>query len=264
MLLGLLAGLPKVNCWTIAEHRGETTPDGMQHLLSRAKWDADGVRDDLRGYVVEHLGDPGAVLVVDETGDLKKGVAPVGVQRQYTGTAGRIENAQVAVYLAYAAPRGHALIDRALYLPQVLDRRPATGAPPPASPPTPTFATKPALAARDDHPRRRTPGPGRLGGRRRGLRRRPAAARRPLEPRPRLRAGDRQPTAGSPPAPGSIRRRPADPALPAGAWQTTARAGAGAKGHRFYSWAWIHTRPEHPDADTGQHHAADPPQRRHR
>ena len=72
----------------------------------------------MRSYVVEQLGDPGAVLVADETGDVKKGTATPGVQRQYTGTAGRIENAQVAVYLGYAAPRGHALIDRALYLPK--------------------------------------------------------------------------------------------------------------------------------------------------
>ena len=80
--------------------------------------EADGVRDDLRDYVVDAFADPGAILVVDETGDVKKGTATVGVQRQYTGTAGRIENAQVAVYLTYAAPRGHALIDRALYLPR--------------------------------------------------------------------------------------------------------------------------------------------------
>jgi SRSO17 transposase len=78
----------------------------MQHFLAAARWDADGVRDDLREYVVEHLGDAGAVLVADETGDLKKGIATAGVQRQYTGTAGRIENCQVAVYLTYAAPRG--------------------------------------------------------------------------------------------------------------------------------------------------------------
>jgi DDE superfamily endonuclease len=111
---GLLAELPRKNCWTIAEHAGDPSPDGMQHLLARAKWDADGVRDDVRGYVTEHLGDPGAVLVIDETGDVKKGTATPGVQRQYTGTAGRIENAQVAVYLGYAAPGGHALIDREL------------------------------------------------------------------------------------------------------------------------------------------------------
>jgi SRSO17 transposase len=90
----------------------------MQHLLARAVWDADAVRDDLRDYVVEHLGDPEAVLVIDETGDLKKGTTTVGVQRQYTGTAGRVENAQVAVYLVYASDAGHALIDRELYLPR--------------------------------------------------------------------------------------------------------------------------------------------------
>jgi SRSO17 transposase len=90
----------------------------MQHLLGRAVWDHDGVRDDLRAYVVEHLGDPEAVLVIDETGDLKKGSQSVGVQRQYTGTAGRIENAQVAVYLLYASDAGHALIDRELYVPK--------------------------------------------------------------------------------------------------------------------------------------------------
>jgi SRSO17 transposase len=116
-ILGLVAGLPRRNCWTIAEHAGDDSPGGMQHLLSRASWDADGVRDDLRVYVIEHLGDPQAALV-DETGDVKKGTATVGVQRQYTGTAGRVENAQVAVYLTYAAPAGHALIDRELYLPQ--------------------------------------------------------------------------------------------------------------------------------------------------
>src|SRR6266542_5108481 len=90
---GLLADLPRKNCWTLAEHAGDPSPDGMQHLLGRAVWDEDGVRDDVRDYVAEHLGDPGAVLVVDETGDLKKGTATVGVQRQYTGTAGRVENA---------------------------------------------------------------------------------------------------------------------------------------------------------------------------
>ena len=114
---GLLLDLPRKNCWTIAEHAGDPNPDGMQHLLARAVWDEDKVRDDLRDYVVEHLGDPEAVLVVDETGDLKKGTATVGVKRQYTGTAGRIENAQVAVYLVYASS-GHAVIDRELYLPR--------------------------------------------------------------------------------------------------------------------------------------------------
>src|SRR5215472_7298422 len=146
-VLRLLAELPRKNCWTIAEHPGDPSPDGMQHLLARAKWDADGVRDDTRGYVTGHLGDPGAVLVTGETGDIKKGTATPGVQRQYTGTAGRIENAQVAVYLGYAAPRGHALIDRELYLPKSWtdDRDRCAGAGIPA---TVTFATKPQLAKR--------------------------------------------------------------------------------------------------------------------
>jgi SRSO17 transposase len=116
-LLGLMAGLPRVNCWTIAEHAGDPSPDGMQHLLARAAWDHDGVRDDLRAYLVEHLGDPDGVLVVDETGDLKKGTQTVGVQRQYTGTAGRVENAQVAVLLVSASLAGHGVIDRELYVP---------------------------------------------------------------------------------------------------------------------------------------------------
>jgi SRSO17 transposase len=118
LVRGLASDLPIKNCWTLAEHVGDATPDGLQHLLRRAVWDHDGVRDDLRGYVVEHLGSQGGVLVVDETGDVKKGSHTVGVQRLYTGTAGRIENAQVAVYLTYASDRGHALIDRALYLPE--------------------------------------------------------------------------------------------------------------------------------------------------
>src|ERR671910_976691 len=105
-VLGLLADLPRKNCWTIAEHAGQATPDGMQHLLAGAVWDEHAVRDDIRDYLVEHLGDPEAVLVVDETGDLKKGTGTVGVQRQYSGTAGRIENAQVAVYLVDASQVG--------------------------------------------------------------------------------------------------------------------------------------------------------------
>lgn len=145
LVAGLLAGLERKNCWTIAEHRGDVDPRGLQHLLSRAIWDADLVRDDVRDYVVGAFGDPSGVLIVDETGDVKKGTATVGVQRQYTGTAGRIENAQVAVYLTYAAPRGHALIDRALYVPArwIGDqgRRDRAGVPEDL-----TFATKPALA----------------------------------------------------------------------------------------------------------------------
>ena len=115
---GLLSDAERKNGWQLAEQLGEATPDGVQHLLARADWDADAVRDDLTGYVAEHLGDAGGVLVVDETGFLKKGTKSCGVARQYTGTAGRIENAQVGVFLGYATRKGHALIDRALYLPK--------------------------------------------------------------------------------------------------------------------------------------------------
>jgi SRSO17 transposase len=90
---GMLAELSRKNCWTIAEHAGEAGPGGMQHFLNRAVWDTDGVAADLREFVVDHLGEPDAVLVIDETGDVKKGDRTVGVQRQYTGTAGRVENA---------------------------------------------------------------------------------------------------------------------------------------------------------------------------
>jgi SRSO17 transposase len=144
-LRGLLSGAARKNGWQLAEAAGERSPHGMQDLLSRAVWDAEAVRDDLRAYVVEQLGDPGAVLVIDETGFLKKGTKSVGVQRQYSGTAGRIENCQIGVFLAYASPRGRAFLDRALYLPQAwaqaATRREEAGIPVQV-----TFATKPALA----------------------------------------------------------------------------------------------------------------------
>jgi SRSO17 transposase len=115
---GLVAGLPRSNGWTLAEAAGEVSPDGMQRLLRRADWDIAGVRDDVRAHVVERLGDPDGVLIVDDTGFLKKGTRSAGVQRQYSGTAGRVENCQIGVFLAYRSSRGHALIDRELYLPK--------------------------------------------------------------------------------------------------------------------------------------------------
>lgn len=146
-VVGLLAGLPRMNCWTISEYAGDATPDKMQRLLSRAVWDADAVRDDIRQITVQQLGTSEAMLVVDETGDIKKGTKTVGVQRQYTGTAGRIENAQVGVFLTYATTAGHTLIDRALYLPRNWTDDPARCAA--AGVPDDTaFATKPALATR--------------------------------------------------------------------------------------------------------------------
>ena len=117
-LRGLLSEAERKNSWWLAEQAGEPTPDGMQRLLNGSGWDADGVRDDLRDYVVARLGDPDAVLVLDETGFVKKGDRSAGVQRQYTGTAGKHENCQVAVFLAYATLGGVALVDRDLYLPK--------------------------------------------------------------------------------------------------------------------------------------------------
>ncbi len=144
---GLLSGTERRNGWQLAEHLGDPTPDGVQHLLARADWDADAVRDDLLGYVRERLGHPDGVLVVDETGFLKKGAKSCGVARQYSGTAGRIENCQVGVLLGYAAKRGRALVDRALYLPKEwaddAARRKEAGVPEAVG-----FATKIVLARR--------------------------------------------------------------------------------------------------------------------
>jgi SRSO17 transposase len=246
---GLLADLPRKNCWTIAEHAGNPNPDGMQHLLGRAVWDHDGVRDDIRAYLVEALGDPEAVLVIDETGDLKKGTQSVGVQRQYSGTAGRIENAQVAVYLVYASDAGHAMIDRELYVPRGWIEDPvrcrAAGIPEQVG-----FATKPALATQmltraldAGVPTAWVTGDEVYGA--------DPGLRAELETRgigyvlavacdhPVLAAGDRYR------ADALLRR------VPARAWQCVS-AGRGAKGHRLYDWAFVRLddRGPHPG---GQH-----------
>jgi SRSO17 transposase len=234
LVAGLLAPLPRKNCWTLAEHAGDATPDGMQHLLSRAVWDADAVRDDVRGYVVEHLGDPGAVLVVDETGDLKKGTVTVGVQRQYTGTAGRIENAQVAVYLVYAGRAGHAAIDRELYVPRCWSGDPvrcaAAGVPRDLR-----FATKPALAARmvaralDAGVAASWVAGDEVYGAN-------TALREALQAREvgyvLAVACDHRVSVG----PGVLRADALSALLPKRAWQRIS-AGRGAKGHRYYDWA---------------------------
>ena len=132
-LRALLSPVERKNGWQLAEQIGDATPAGVQRLVSQYRWDADLVRDDLKSYVAEHMADADAVLVVDETGFLKKGDKSVGVQRQYSGTAGRIENSQVGVFLAYASTRGRTLLDRELYLPQVWaenwDRRREAGVP---------------------------------------------------------------------------------------------------------------------------------------
>lgn len=251
LMAGMASGLDRKNCWTIAEHRGSATPDGLQHLLARASWDADGVRDDLRDYVVDNFGDPGAILVVDETGDVKKGTQSVGVQRQYSGTAGRIENSQVAVYLTYAAPRGHALIDRALYLPKSWTEDPGRCAEAAIPQADRGFATKPTLATAliDRAVTAQIPAAWVAGDEVYGA-------------DPRLRAAVRGHGLGYVLAIAANRRVPthagrlrvdALPAMiPQHAWQRHS-AGAGAHGPRLYSWAWFGLLAE--DAtDPGVHH----------
>jgi SRSO17 transposase len=245
-VLGLLADMPRKNCWTIAEHAGDPNPDGMQYLLGRAVWDQDAVRDDVRDYLVEHLGDPQAVLVVDETGDLKKGAMTVGVQRQYTGTAGRIENAQVAVYLVYASRGGHGVIDRELYVPKGWiadpDRCQAAGVPDRVR-----FATKPTLATRmigralDAGVPAAWVAGDEVYGNDPGL-------RAELE---RRGVGYVLAVACDHPVSSGGATQPADALLrriPARAWQCIS-AGKGAKGHRYYDWAFVRLD----DGQYGQH-----------
>jgi SRSO17 transposase len=114
---GLLSPVERKNGWQLAEVNRETTPYGVQHVLGRAMWDADALRDDVRPSVVEHLGAPEAVLVVDETGLLKKGQHAAGVARQESGTAGRVEHCHIGVCLTSASPRGHVVLDRERSLP---------------------------------------------------------------------------------------------------------------------------------------------------
>ncbi|EOY45988.1 transposase [Streptomyces lividans 1326] len=245
LVLGLLSDLPRKNCWTIAEWAGEATPHGMQHLLCRASWDADAVRGDVRDYVVEQLHDELAVLVVDETGDLKKGTHTVGVQRQYTGTAGRIENSQVAVYLVYAGARGHAAVDRELYIPRSWtcepDRCRAAGLPEDTA-----FATKPELASRmigrfldAGHRADWVTGDEVYGGNPR--------LRTVLEERGVGFVLAVASSAGVITGAGKFRADALAAKVPKRAWQRLS-AGAGAKGHRFYDWAVIDL------ADSGPNH----------
>ncbi|MFJ8586861.1 IS701 family transposase [Streptomyces sp. NPDC093595] len=233
-VLGLLSDLPRKNCWTLAEHAGDATVYGLQQLLSRAKWDADVVRDDLRSFVVEQLHDEEAVLVVDETGDLKKGTATVGVQRQCTGTAGRIENSRVAVYLACSSRRGHAAIDRELYVPRswITD---AARCRPAGIPEEVGFATKPALAVRMIDRSLDA-----------GIHAAWVAADEIYGGNPQLRGALEERQVGYVLAvacdhriatrAGTVRADALVKKLPKRAWQKLS-AGAGAKGHRFYDWA---------------------------
>jgi SRSO17 transposase len=146
-LQGLLSNCERKNGWQLAEWMGEASPYAVQHLLDRARWDADQVRDQIRSYALEELSSADAVLIVDETGFLKKGRHSTGVKRQYSGTAGRIENSQVGVFLCYGSDKGAALVDRELYIPQEWaedrERRSEAGIPESLE-----FATKPELARR--------------------------------------------------------------------------------------------------------------------
>jgi SRSO17 transposase len=250
-LLGLLSDVDSRSCWQLAEQAGDNSPHAMQRLLGEAVWDADGVRDDVRGYVVDALGDQDGVLILDDTGDLKKGDLTVGAQRQYTGTAGRIENAQVAVYLAYATPGGSTLIDREVYLPKAWtdDRARCTAA---GVPDDVRFATKITLGRRmlaraldagvpaawatadefyggDQHLRRDLQA--------RGVGYVLAVAK---NHRVTARAVD-----------GPLRADRLADALPRQAWNRIS-AGAGSKGERDYDWAWIAIIPPAGEAD-GSH-----------
>ena len=235
---GLLAGLEIKTSWQLAEQAGHGRPDKMQRLLYRAKWDADAVRDDVRRVVVDALGDPDGVLVVDETGDLKKGKHTVGVQRQYTGTAGRIENAQVGVFLTYAGRRGHTLIDRRVYLPEswTSDRERCEQA---GVPDDIAFATRSQLAEAMITAAVAAHIPARW-----------AAADEAYGNNTRLRGELRKLRLGYVlavsrdhllPLDGGKTRRRADLItvdLPAWAW-TRRSAGPGSKGPRYYDWAWL-------------------------
>lgn len=233
----------------------------MQHLLSRASWDADAVRDDLCGYVIDAFGEPDAVLVVDETGDLKKGVHSVGVQRQYAGTAGRIENAQVAVFLTYAARRGDALIDRALYLPrswtQDADRCAVAGIPTDTG-----FATKPALATAmiSRAVEAVVPAAWVAGDEVYGAdpQLRATARRHGLGYVLQVAANRRVPTHAGP-----IRVDVLAATVPDTAWQTYS-ADTGSKGPRYYAWAGSPCYPRRRARRRRPASPADPPQRHHR
>jgi SRSO17 transposase len=236
----LLQPIERRNGWQIAEQAGEATPYGVQRLLCRAQWDAAAVRDDLRAYVVEHLGDSQAVLVVDETGFLKKGTQSVGVKRQYSGTAGRVENCQIGVFLAYAAVKGRTFLDRELYLPHEwaddAPRRQKAGVPEEV-----VFATKPELArqmlerALDASVPAAWVTGDEVYGKNRPLREFLESRKQPYvlavacNERVGVEGeGDPQPEGAAP-----VAARLAPPS-----WERLS-AGNGAKGPRVYDWAWV-------------------------
>ncbi|MEO3928586.1 IS701 family transposase [Micromonosporaceae bacterium B7E4] len=251
---GLPADLEVKTCWQLAEQAGHARPDAMQRLLYRAVWDADAVRDDLRQLVTDRLGGPDAVLSVDETGDLKKGTHTVGVQRQYTGTAGRIENSQVGVSLGYAGADGHTLIDRRVYLPASWtddpDRCRAAGVPDEIE-----FATKPELAA--DMITAALDTGGQAGWAAADEAYGNSAAFRALLREHRLGYVLAVSCSHLVPLDGGKTRLRADriaAGLPASAWQRRS-AGAGSKGPCFHDWAWLDDVCTDVDPDDGGHHS---------
>ena len=236
-LLALLDRVERKNGWQLAEAIGESGPQGVQRLLNTAAWDADGVRDDLRGYVIEHLGDEASgILIMDETGFLKKGAKSCGVGRQYTGTAGDTVNAQVGSFLVYSSHKGAAFIDRCLYLPRAWtadrERKAEAGIPARVR-----FATKTTLAKRmlarafaAGVPARWVVGDSAYG--------RSHALRRWLEGRGRSYAL-MVPKTNAVQYEG--RRQTADKLaaqLPETAWSTVS-SGVGAQGERVHSWACL-------------------------
>jgi len=235
-LQGLLSPVQRKNGWQLAEYLGHHNPYRVQHLLDRAVWDAEALRDDLVRYVVENLADPGGVLIIDESGFLKKGDKSVGVKRQYSGTAGRVENCQVGVFLAYATPKGHTFLDRALYLPEEWVHDPARREQAKV-PEEVSFATKPQLAKQmlvraweAGVPAALVTGDSVYGS--------DLKLRTWLEGRPQAyvlgvacdeKLGWEQ---------GRIRAQTLAQRLPASGWQTLS-AGEGAKGLRLYDWACL-------------------------
>src|SRR5262245_27376779 len=235
-LRGLLSPAERKNSWPLAEISGDATPYAFQHLLRRALWDPEAVRDELRHYIVQHLGDSEAVLVIDETGFLKKGRHSAGVARQYSGTAGKVDNCQIGVFLGYAAPLGHALGDRELYLPEEWtdDRERCRQA---GIPDARRMATKPQLAyqllARTlaaGVPARWVTGDSVYGNDRRlrmWLEAQPHAYVLAVSGQEYVWLDWRQ-----------RRVKTILAALPEDGW-TRLRAGEGAKGPRWYDWRWL-------------------------
>jgi SRSO17 transposase len=238
LVLGLLSPVENKNCWWLAERAGYRGPQRMQRLLRTAVWDADAVRDDVREFAAGYLGHPDGVLIPDETGFLKKGDLSIGVQRQYSGTAGRIENCQVAVFLSYASPRGRALVDRRVYLPRSWTDQPSRCANA-GIPGDIAFATKPELALEMI-----------VEAAAAGMTARWVASDELYGDNTAFRDGVRALGLGYVLAVSCDRLVPIDGGktrvradrlaaqLPAASWHRYS-AGAGSKGPRWYDWAWI-------------------------